>query len=103
MCTALLVVTRVNTFAGLREGSEKVLRCEAGSRKAHAHLLAETLKAPLLREEYEAIPQTQNSKGRSITQPQILTELLRHRQLAFFADLGRRQIFESGIVACHRR
>jgi hypothetical protein len=59
------------------------------------------LKAPLLRQEDEAIAKTQNRKGGAISQPKILAELLRNRKLALFADPSRRQVFESSIVGCH--
>jgi hypothetical protein len=56
----------------------------------------------LLGQQNEAIPQAQNRKGRTVPQAKILPELFGNRKLAFFADLGRSQVFERGIMSCHR-
>ena len=97
------VASGVNPFAGFRKRSQKIFRRHASSAQACADLLAQTLKAFLLWQKDEAIPQTQNSKRRAISQPKILAELFGNGKLSFLTDLGSRQIFESGIVGSHRR
>jgi hypothetical protein len=76
--------------------------CQTGAGQAGAHLLAKLLKAPLFWQKDETISQTQDRKRRAITQSEVFAKLLRNSELAFLADLGRGQVFENGIVACHR-
>jgi hypothetical protein len=51
----------------------------------------------LLRQQNEAVTQTQNGKRRADPQPEIFPELLGDRKLALFADLGRRHVFEGWV------
>jgi len=45
--------------------------------------------------------QTQDGERRTVIQAKVLAELLPNSSLALFANLGRGQVFESGIVARH--
>ena len=65
-------------------------------------MLAQSFKALLFRQKDETIPQAQDRKGRTISQPKILAELLGNSKLALLADLGRSQVFECGILSWHR-
>jgi len=60
-------------------------------------LLAQLFRALLFRQKDETIPQAQDRKGRTISQPKILAELLGNSKLAFFADLGRSQDSSVGL------
>jgi hypothetical protein len=97
----LAVATGVNPIASFRKRGKKIFRRHTRSCQHRAYLLAQTLKALLLRDKDEAIPQTQYGKRRTIPQPKVFPILFWNGKLAFFANLGRCQIFQSGIVGCH--
>jgi hypothetical protein len=62
-------------------------------------LLTQLFKALLFRHKDETVPQAQDCKRRTNSQPKILAELLGNSKLALLADLGRSQVFECGIVS----
>src|ERR1035438_3866966 len=101
ICVLLAVATCVHAIASSREGRENLLWGQAGHRQARSHPFAKLLKAALLGQENEAVTQTQNSKGRANLQPEVFTELLRDRELALFADLGCRHVFERRVMGRH--
>jgi hypothetical protein len=94
----LPVAPGVYATAGLREGREKILGGHAGSRKARSHPFAKLLKAPLFRQQNQAVTQAQNRKGRAYSQPEVVPELFGNRKLPLFADLGRRHVFEGRVM-----
>jgi len=94
-------MTSVKPIADFGKSGKKIFPRNSGGRQDRAYLLAQTLKTPLLRHQNEAVPKAKHSERRAIPQPKIFPELLWNGNLAFFANPGRRQIFESWIVACH--
>jgi len=100
--TALLAVpTSINPIPNLRKSAEKIFPRYSRTGQDRTHLATQTLKALLLRHKDEAIPKTEHGERRARPQSKVFPKLLRNGKLAFFANLGRGQIFESGIVGGH--
>jgi hypothetical protein len=97
------VASRVNAIAGLGERRKHVARGQPCGGQARAHLLTQLFKALLFRYQDETVPQAQDCKRRTDSQPKILAELLGNSKPALLADLGRSQVFERGIVAASYR
>jgi hypothetical protein len=69
---------RVHTIASLRERGDEVVWCQTSASQTNAHLFAKLLKALLLGQQDETIPQTQDGERRTVTQAKVLAELLRN-------------------------
>ncbi len=82
-------------MARLRQCSENRFWCKPCADKGFAHLLAKMLKAMLLWQQEKAVAQTKDRERRAGSETKILAKLLGDRQLPFFANLRRRQIFEN--------
>ena len=101
-CGSLAVFAGVDTTAGIRKGCEEVPCGCSGSRKAGANLLTKLLETTLFRQEDKAIAEPQDRERRPSAQSEVFTELLGNGQLAFFADLGGREVLDGSFVIGHR-
>jgi hypothetical protein len=89
-------VAREHSLARLGQCGQQYFRSRACTGKSLGEPFAQARKSALLRQQDQTLSYAEDGEGRTRTQPKILAELFGYGQLPFFANLGRRHVFNSG-------